>query len=598
MESFKEAGLRPEILKALDEMGFVKPTTIQAKAIPKLLASERDLIGLAQTGTGKTAAFSLPLLHKVDENSKEVQMIVLCPTRELCLQIAKNIKDYAKYLSRVNVAAVYGGANISDQIKEIKRGAQIIVGTPGRTVDLIKRKRLNLTNINWLVLDEADEMLSMGFKEELNEILGATNSEKQVLLFSATMPKQMVKIAKKYMTDPIEVSSGDMKVSTTNVKHGYFIVNARDRYEALKRIADVNPDIYAIIFCRTRAGTKEVAEKLNADGYSSDAIHGDLSQAQRDYVMNKFKTKQLQLLVATDVAARGVDVTDLTHVINYKLPDENEVYVHRSGRTGRAGKKGISLSIIHSREKNKIRYLEKKIGNDIELMKLPTGEEICEKQLFKLVDKVERVDVKEDEIARFLPFIEEKLSSLSREDLIKRFVSVEFNRFLQYYKDARDLNYSGRSDGRGDRGERGDRRDRGRRGDRRDRGGRRESRREGRSEVRSRDRRDKGGKRDYKRNENQTRFFINVGSKDKITAGTLMQLINSSMKGKTFDFGKIEIMKPFSFFEVDNDVKKDIVKAFENADYKGNKIVVEEAKEKPAGKSSSKKGKRRKKDRE
>jgi ATP-dependent RNA helicase DeaD len=597
MNSFKESGLRPEIIKAIDEMGFVKPTTIQEKAIPKLLESERDLIGLAQTGTGKTAAFSLPLLHKVDENNKSVQMIVLCPTRELCLQIAKNIKDYSKYLKAINVAAVYGGANISDQIREIKRGAQIIVGTPGRTVDLIKRKRLNLENINWLVLDEADEMLSMGFKEELNEILGATNSEKQVLLFSATMPKQMVKIARKYMKDPIEVSSGDMQVSTTDVKHGYYIVNARDRYEALKRIADINPDIYAIIFCRTRAGTKEVAEKLNADGYSSDAIHGDLSQAQRDYVMNKFKTKQLQLLVATDVAARGVDVNNLTHVINYKLPDENEVYVHRSGRTGRAGNKGISLSIIHSREKNKIRYLEKKIGNEIELLKLPTGEEICEKQLFKLVDKVETIDVNEAEIEKFLPYINKKLNWLSREDLIKHFVSVEFNRFLKYYKDARDLNYTGRSDGRSDgRGERGNRRDRGGR----DRGGRnRSGTREGRREGRSRDRRDEGGKRDYQRNENQTRFFINVGSKHKITAGSLMQLINSSMKGKTFDFGKIEIMKPFSFFEVDNDVKKDIVNAFKDTKFKGNKVIVEEAKEKPTGKSSkSKKGKRRKRDRE
>jgi len=424
MITFKETGLNQDILKALDELGFENPTPIQEKTIPHLLSEEQDLIGFAQTGTGKTAAFGLPVIQKIDTDSKKTQAIILSPTRELCVQIAKDLDNYSKYTKGLSVAAVYGGASIDQQVRSLNKGAQIVVGTPGRTLDLIKRKKLKLSTVRFLILDEADEMLTMGFKDDLDAILEGTPDDKQTLLFSATMPKEIAAIAKKYMKDAIEISAGKKNIGAENVNHVYYMVNARDRYLALKRIADINPKIYGIVFCRTRRETKEVAEKLMADGYNADALHGDLSQAQRDYVMNRFRVKNLQLLVATDVAARGLDVTDLSHIINYNLPDDLEVYIHRSGRTGRAGKKGVCLTIIHSRETGKIKMIQKKVGKPFEHAPVPSGKEICGKQLYNLIDKIEKIEVDNSQIDQFLPEIYKKLEWLSREDLIKHFVSA------------------------------------------------------------------------------------------------------------------------------------------------------------------------------
>jgi len=388
MSSFKEMGLNPEILSAIEELGYQNPTKIQELAIPKILESKQDLIAFAQTGTGKTAAFSLPVLNQIDPSKKGIKCIVLSPTRELGLQIAEDIKSYSKNVSGFKVVAVYGGADITSQIKKIERGCDVVVGTPGRTLDLIKRNRLNLEGVEFLVLDEADEMLSMGFAEDLDAILANTPADKQTLLFSATMPPDMVKLSKKYMTDPVEISAGSKQEANLNVTHQYYKINSRDRYPALKRAVDFAPDIYGIIFCRTRAETKEVAERLAEDGYNTDALHGDLSQAQRDYVMGRFRSRQLQLLIATDVAARGLDVNELTHVINYKLPDEDAVYVHRSGRTGRAGNEGFSIALLTAKEEGRLRYLERKIGRKFEKVDIPNGQEICQKQLFSLIDNI------------------------------------------------------------------------------------------------------------------------------------------------------------------------------------------------------------------
>ncbi|MEP6792962.1 MAG: DEAD/DEAH box helicase, partial [Saprospiraceae bacterium] len=465
MSTFQEMGLKKEILDAIGEMGFETPTSIQEKAIPVILTSPKDIIGRAQTGTGKTGAFGLPILQKLNLKSEHVQAIILCPTRELCIQITKEIQNFAKNLLNVRVIPVYGGTSMDTQVYALKQKAQIVVGTPGRTLDLINRKKLKLEEIQWVVLDEADEMLSMGFKDDMDAILATTPKEKQTLLFSATMPHEIMRIVKTYMKDPIEIAAEQIQTGAENVTHHYYEVQARDRYVALKRIIDMQPEIYAIVFCRTRAETKEIAEKLSAEGYNSDALHGDLSQQQREYTLGRFRTKTLQLLIATDVAARGLDVSDLTHVINYNLPDDPDTYIHRSGRTGRAHRKGISITIINSRENNRIRDLERRVGKPFERKKVPTGKEICEKQLFHLVEKVENVEVEEKQIAEFLPVIFNKLAWLDREELIKRFVSVEFNRFLAYYKNAQDINIdhrkpdSSRSD-RSDRGrsERSDRR--------------------------------------------------------------------------------------------------------------------------------------------
>ena len=437
--NFSEIGLNSNILKAITDLGFENPTPIQEQAIPFVLFEETDLIALAQTGTGKTAAFGLPVIQKINENKTQTQSIILCPTRELCLQITKDLESYSKYLKKLKITAVYGGANIQTQIRSLNSGSQIVVGTPGRVIDLIKRKKLKLKDVEFVVLDEADEMLNMGFKEDLDTILAETPEEKQTLLFSATMPKEVLKITKDYMFSPKRIEVASRNEGAKNVEHHYYMVNAKDRYKALRRLCDVNPNIYGIVFCRTRRETKDVADKLMQDGYNADAIHGDLSQAQRDHVMNRFRKRNLQILVATDVAARGIDINELTHVINYNLPDDNEVYVHRSGRTGRAGNKGVSIIIAHSREKRKLQSIEKMIKKELTLKKVPGGQEICEVQLMSLIDKIVETDVS-PQIEQYLNVIEEKLSHLNKEELLKHFVSAEFNRFLSFYKNAQDLN--------------------------------------------------------------------------------------------------------------------------------------------------------------
>ncbi len=544
MSTFKDLGLNENIIKALTDLGYENPTEIQLKAIPQVIASKQDLKAFAQTGTGKTAAFSLPILELIDANNSDTQAVILSPTRELALQIANNINEFSKYLKGVKTEAVYGGASIEEQIRKLKKGVQIVVGTPGRTVDLINRKQLKLENIQWLVLDEADEMLNMGFKDELDKILEVTPKEKQTLLFSATFPQEVESIARNYMNKPIEITSGQKNKGSDQVSHQYYVVSERNRYAALKRIADVNPDIYSIIFCRTRRETQEIADKLIQDGYNADALHGDLSQAQRDSVMEKFRNKSLQLLVATDVAARGLDVTDLTHVINHKLPDQIESYTHRSGRTGRAGKEGISIAIVTGREKGKLHPIERIIGKKFVSTPVPTGKEICQNQLLKLIDKVHDIKVNEAEIKDFLPSIYEKLEGLNREELIKRFVSIEFNTFLTYYENAPDLNDS--------------------------------------DSMRSSDSR--GKRRD---DENMTRFFINIGRKDKLNPARLIGLINDQQIAKNIEIGQIEILDTFSFFELDKNYQNETISAFQkgDVDFEGRNVNVEITEKKRSGRS-------------
>jgi ATP-dependent RNA helicase DeaD len=520
--TFATSGLKPEILSALDALGFETPTPIQQQTLSLIIDSDDDLIALAQTGTGKTAAFSLPLLQKLSGNERDIQILILAPTRELCLQITNDIKAFTKFMPTINTVAVYGGASITTQISALKSNVQIVVGTPGRTLDLIEKKKLRIENIKTLVLDEADEMLSMGFKDELDAILAGTPQDKQVLLFSATMPEEIRRIASQYMTKPREVSAGRENKSNENISHYYYQVSAKDRYNALKRIADINPNIYAIIFCRTKAETQEIADKLGHDGYNADALHGDLSQAQRDYVMNRFRKRQLQMLVATDVAARGLDVNDLTHVINYNLPDDPEVYIHRSGRTARAGKKGESVSIVHSKEMFKIKQLEKKIGKPIEHALVPTGKDICRTQLLNLIEKVKEVEIDEERINPFIPAILESIQDIDHVLLIKKFVSVEFNRFLNYYKDAIDINVHEKS---------------------------RKERQDDNSKF--------------------VRFFMNHGSQSKITPGLLIELINEHIPSKNVEVGRIEIKKSISLFEVAAEDKELVISEFKKTNYKG-----------------------------
>ncbi len=546
MTTFKDKGLSSEILQAIGEMGFETPTPIQDKTIPAILENGNDLIALAQTGTGKTAAFGLPVIQQVDIKTKGVQSLILCPTRELCLQIAKDLVNFTKYKKEVRVLAVYGGTPIVSQLNELKRGAHIVVGTPGRTLDLIKRKALRVNDIKWLVLDEADEMLQMGFKDELDAILETTPSDKQTLLFSATMPTGVRKIAQNYMTSPDEISVGKKNQGADNVNHVYYMIKAPDRYKVLKRLADIHPNIYGIVFCRTRRETKDVADKLMQDGYNADALHGDLSQAQRDFVMQRFRTGALQILVATDVAARGLDVNNLTHVINYNLPDDPEIYIHRSGRTGRAGKSGTSIAIVHSRENRKIKELEKISGKKFEHKQVPSGREICETRLFNLVDKVQNVNVDEKQIESFLSAITEKLESLDREELVKRFVSVEFNRFLEYYKNAPDLN-AGSSNSRDDRRERGERGDR--------------------------SRTPKGG---------FSRFYINLGSKQNMSASSIIGFINDVTKSSHLEIGKIDILRKFSFFEVTKENEKLILDSFKGIQRDDVNVEVQLSEPSPA----------------
>ncbi|MDA9881299.1 DEAD/DEAH box helicase [Crocinitomicaceae bacterium] len=548
--TFEELGLKSGVLKSLKTLGFETPTPIQQEAIPHLLKEESDFVGLAQTGTGKTAAFGLPLVSKVEEGRKKPQGLVICPTRELCLQISKDIQNYSKNVN-VNTVAVYGGTDIKRQIQDIKKGAQIIVATPGRLVDLTNRRAIDLNQIDWVVLDEADEMLNMGFKEDIDHILDHTPLERNVWLFSATMPKEVASIAKNYMEQPLEVSIGHKNQTNENIEHIYFTVSDRDRYSAVKRLIDFNPNIYGLIFCRTRRETAAVAEKLGKEGYSAEPLHGDLSQAQRDNVMRRFRTKAIQILVATDVAARGIDVDDITHVINYNLPDEIENYTHRSGRTARAGKHGESLLLVTPRESYKIKQIEKKIRTSFTKGNIPNAKEICEIQLMKLVDKVITTPVKEEDMAEFLPAVMQEFDSFSKEEVIKKFVSAEFNRFIEYYNRAGDINAK---EGRGrDRD-----RDRGERGDRRERGGRRND-------------------------ENKTRFFVNLGKRDGLNPGGLLRVVCDSTGLKSDKVGRIDILASFSFFEADNNLADDIIQKVNGADYEGNTVSVEVTKKKSDG---------------
>ena len=568
--NFQEIGLKQPLIDAVTEMGFEQLTPIQEKTIPFITSRKRDLIALAQTGTGKTAAFGLPVLNQIDIDNTDTQVLVLCPTRELCLQITGDLTNFSKYLKGLAIVPVYGGANIREQIKQLKKCCQIVVATPGRAIDLMERKALKIDAIQWLVLDEADEMLSMGFKDDLDTILADTPEDKTVLLFSATMPADIERMAQSYMKNPEEIAVAAKNIAAENVEHQYFMVRAKDRYEALKRVADVNPDIYAIVFCRTRMECKEVADKLMADGYNADALHGDLSQAQRDNVMQRFRSRHLQILVATDVAARGLDVNDLSHVINYNLPDDPEVYVHRSGRTGRAGKSGVSISLLHLKEKGKLRTIEKICKKKFERKPVPNGREICEIQLLNFIDKVKNVEIDEAQIEAFSAQIAEKFADMSRDQIIKKFVSMEFNRFLDYYRNAKDINVD--LDDRDK--ERGGKKDR-----KRDRGDRYDDRYDDRDDRRDRSER-RGGKRDRDRREygkDYSRLFISLGSKDHVSPGTMMGFVNRVVDNREVSIGKIDIQKNFSFFEVDTEHLQEVLDAMRDAQFDGQSVTVEQA---------------------
>lgn len=545
MKTFEELGVAANIRQAIEEMGYENPMPVQEEVIPYLLGDTTDVIALAQTGTGKTAAFGLPVLQQINVKENVPQALILCPTRELCLQIAGDLADYSKYIDNLRVLPVYGGSSIESQIKALKRGVQIIVATPGRLIDLINRRTVDLKAVRYVVLDEADEMLNMGFTESIDEILAKVPEERMMLLFSATMPKEIAKITKKYMKSPKEITIGRKNEGSLNVKHVYYMVHAKDKYLVLKRIADYYPNIYGIIFCRTRRETQEIADKLIQDGYNADALHGDLSQAQRDYVMQKFRIRNIQLLVATDVAARGLDVDSLTHVINYGLPDDIESYTHRSGRTGRAGKTGTSIAIVHVKEKGKIREIEKIINKKFEQGAIPSGEAICEKQLFSLVDRIEKVKVNEDEISNLLPSVYRKLDWLEKEDIIKRVVALEFNRLIDYYRDAAEIEspsdrYSSREDNSYPR---------------------RKDRQSGNS---------RGAEKGY------SRLFINIGRTDNVNPATLMGLVNDFVPDKV-NIGRIDIMQNFSFFEVPERDAQKVIKSMSRQEQNGRRISVEVA---------------------
>ncbi len=556
MKTFKELGVSPEILKAIEEMGYENPMPVQEEVIPYLLGDGNDIVALAQTGTGKTAAFGLPIIQKIDVSNRVPQALILCPTRELCLQIAGDLNDYSKYISGLKVLPVYGGSSIESQIRSLKNGVHIIVATPGRLLDLIERKTVKLGTVTSVIMDEADEMLNMGFTDSINAILEKVPEDRNTLMFSATMSPEISRISKNYLKNAHEITIGTKNEGTKNVKHVYYMVHAKDKYLALKRIADYYPQIYGIIFCRTRKETQEIADKLIQDGYNADSLHGELSQAQRDLVMQKFRQRHLQLLVATDVAARGLDVDDLTHVINYGLPDDTESYTHRSGRTGRAGKTGTSISIINMRERGKMREIERSIGKQFIVGTMPTGQQICEKQLIKMIDDVEKVKVNEEEIASFLPDIYRKLEWLSKEDLIKRMVSLEFNRFLEYYRDAADIETP--ADMRGERG--------------------------------SKVRKERGSERDKtsrKAEEGYTRMFINVGKTDGFYANQMIELINRNVH-KRVQIGKIDLLKNFSFFEIEESQAKEVQNKLNRVNLNGRKISVEIAGEETAPKADRK----------
>lgn len=547
MKTFEELGVSAEIRRAISEMGYEHPMPVQEEVIPYLLGVGNDVIALAQTGTGKTAAFGLPVLQKVNPNDRRTQAVILSPTRELCLQIAGDLKEYARYIDDLHVLAVYGGSSIESQIRSLRKGAQVIVATPGRLIDLMNRGVAKLDAVENVVLDEADEMLNMGFTESINEILAGVPAERNTLLFSATMGKEIERIAKSYLHDYKEIVVGSRNEGAENINHIYYLVHAKDKYAALKRIVDYYPRIYGIIFCRTRLETQEVADHLIRDGYNAEALHGDLSQAQRDLTMQKFRQHHTQLLIATDVAARGLDVDDLTHVINYGLPDDVENYTHRSGRTGRAGKRGTSISIIHLREKGKVRIIEKVIGKKFEAGTLPEPQEICTKQLYKVMDELERIEVNDTEIAPFLPEIFRKLEWLTKEDLIKRIVSREFGHFLRYYADAPVIEQPA------------------------DRKGTDDDTRKSRSERR------KGAEGGHQAEEGYTRLFINLGKRDNFYAREIINLVNRYVKGGKVEIGRIDLTNNCSFFEVPNEDADLVLSKMKRVKVGDRKVVVDHA---------------------
>jgi ATP-dependent RNA helicase DeaD len=543
MNKFEQLGLNESLLLAIKDLGFENPSEVQEKAIPVLLEQDTDLVALAQTGTGKTAAFGFPLIQKIDAENRSTQALILSPTRELCLQITNEIKQYSKYVNGLHTVAIYGGASITEQAREIKRGAQIIVATPGRMQDMINRGLVNIKNINYCILDEADEMLNMGFYEDIVSILSDTPDDKSTWLFSATMPAEVARIAKKFMHEPAEVTVGTKNSGSATVSHEFYCVNARDRYEALKRLADANPDIFSVVFCRTKRDTQAVAEKLIEDGYSAAALHGDLSQAQRDGVMKSFRGRQIQMLVATDVAARGIDVDNITHVVNYQLPDEIETYNHRSGRTGRAGKLGTSIVIITKSELRKISAIERIIKQKFEEKTIPSGIEICEIQLLHLANKIKDTEV-DHEIDNYLPAINEVLDGLSKEELIKKMVSVEFNRFIAYYKKKRDLS-----------GEKGDRSERGS-----------EPR-----EIRAGD---------------PVRYFVNIGSRDDFDWMQLKDFLKETLELGRDDVFKVDVKEGFSFFNTDGEHTDKVMSILNGFSLNGRRINVEISKNEGSGPSS------------
>lgn len=547
MKTFEDLGVRDDLRRAIEELGFENPMPVQEKVIPHLLGEDSDVVALAQTGTGKTAAFGLPVLQRVDPEIKKPQALILSPTRELCLQIGADLADFSKYMPAVKVLPVYGGSSIESQIRALKEGVQIIVATPGRLIDLINRGVVDLGLVHTVVLDEADEMLNMGFLDSIDEILAKVPDQRKMLMFSATMPNEIAKIAKKYMSSPVEFVIGNRNQGADNVKHIYYMVNARDKYLALKRIADNSPNIYAIIFCRTRRDTQEIADKLIQDGYNADALHGDLSQQQRDLTMKKFRDRVTSLLVATDVAARGLDVDDLTHVINYGLPDDTAVYTHRSGRTGRAGKTGVSIAIIHSREKGKLKEIEKKIGKTFERKEVPTPEHIIEKQLYNLADRIEKVKVDDGEIDKYLPGVSRKLGWLSQEDLLKRVLSLEFNRLLNYYKDAPKIDFI----------------------DEKPRKEKKDKKEKQRPTDEEKDRRTA--------QRGMARIYINAGKADGFFAGNLIDMLNHLVEGKRVDVGRIDLLPHYSLFDVPKADARRVVRGLTGAEFVGKRIYSEVA---------------------
>lgn len=553
MATFEELGLQEKLVKAVDELGFVQATPIQEKAIPVLLSGTKDLIGLAQTGTGKTAAFGLPLLQLVDIAQNHPQALIICPTRELCLQIVNEMELFKKHMRGVNIVAVYGGSSISQQKRDIRRGVQIVVATPGRLIDLIERKAINLEEIKYVILDEADEMLNMGFQEDIEFILQNTPQRDSTWLFSATMPPEIRKVSKQYMQQPAEITVGKMNTANKNVDHQYYVASAQHRYEALKRLIDFNPGMYGIIFTRTKADAQDIAEKLTREGYDIDALHGDLTQAQRNKVMDEFREKTLQLLIATDVAARGIDVSGITHVINYELPDDVEVYTHRSGRTGRAGKTGVCMSIVHSRETGRIRQIERMVQVPFHKLEIPSGKDVCRKQFYYFMDKLLATDISHGDYETYMPMLQEKFADVTKEEVLKRVAALEFDRFLRYYENAEDLNARERRDDRG-RQERGiDRGDR--QGDRR---------------------RDTRG-REFGGNGNYTRLFVNLGTKDGFYKASFLQFILDLSDLSKEVLGRIDLKEMNSWIEVDKGAANKMMQSIDGKKYKGRRIRMNEA---------------------